>query len=257
MLKLTPVAYALLLTPLLGAAGLGEIIIQPKAAIAAPAPQGSTPLQNPSRQRASTQGKFGGFFAPKGRAMPQDSEGGASRGLCLQNHNGLKQTVTLLTPEGNSGLTASARPSFMAYVDQAAAKQVFFSLKNEDESYFFEMTLNLPSDRPGLVKFQLPDNAPALEQGEQYRWSVAVICGNKLGPDSPWASGWVERINPSEQGDTLALAPLERASHYGRAGLWYETVELLASLKESEPQASVEAAWSKLLSDGGLDELLK
>lgn len=187
--------------------------------------------------------------------MPQNSEGGASRGRCLQNRTGLEETVTLLTPEGNSGLTAAARPTFMAYVDQTSAQQVFFSLKNEDESYFFEMTMSLPSDEPGLVKFDLPENAPALEIGEQYRWSVAVICGSKLGPDSPWASGWVQRVESDAPTNVTALTPMEQASRYGRDGLWYETVDALASLNRSDSREG-QAAWSQLLNEGGLTQLL-
>lgn len=241
MSKLKSTAYALLAVSFLGITGLAEATLSHSAVA--------------QTQTASARtGKFGGFFAPKGQTMPKNSEGGASRGRCLQNRTGLEETVTLLTPEGNSGLTATARPTFMAYVDQTSAKQVFFSLKNDDESYFFEMTMSLPNDEPGLVEFHLPDNAPALEVGEQYRWSVAVICGSKLGPDSPWASGWVERVEDDAPANVTALTPIEQASRYGRAGLWYETVEVLASLKNDNHREG-KAAWSQLLNEGGLTNL--
>lgn len=242
MSKLKSIRYALLALILLGTAGVGEMI----------QPQGAMAQTRPTSQKA----KFHGFFAPKGRAMPKDSEGGASRGRCLQNRTGIQKTVTLLTPQGNSGLTASARPTFMASIDQTSANQVFFSLKNEDESYFFEMTMSLPSSESNLVKFSLPDNAPPLEMGEQYRWSVAVICGSKLGPDSPWASGWVERVEAVDQEAVAALQPLEQASYYGKAGLWYDTVAVLASHRENNG-IDADSAWGQLLAEGGVEADIK
>ena len=245
MSKLKFISYTLLALTLLGTAGLGEMV-QPKGAIA----------QTQQATRATRKAKFSGFFAPKGRAMPKDSEGGASRGRCLQNRTGIQETVTLLTPESNSGLTASARPTFIANIDQNSANQVFFSLKNGDESYFFEMTMSLPSSDSQLVKFPLPENAPPLEVGEQYRWSVAVICGNKLGPDSPWASGWVERVETVDREAVEALQPLEQASHYGKAGLWYDTVAVLANHRENNG-TDADTAWAQLLNDGGIKADIK
>jgi len=208
-------------------------------------------------RKAPTRQRFGGFFAPQGRAMPKDSEGGASRGRCLQNRAGSQNAVTLLTPEGNSGLTVSSHPSFMAHVGEASAKQVFFSLKNEDESYFFEMTMKLSADELGLVTFQLPQSAPALEPGEPYRWSVAAICGSKIGPDSPWASGWIERVDDIELETVRGLPAIQQASHYGEAGLWYDTVDSLARYRKANRSAEAQAAWSQLLADGNLQMLLQ
>ncbi len=248
MSKSNFISCFLLALTLMGTAGLGEVT-RPNAAIASQASGGIA-----QAQPASKKAKFNGFFAPKDRAMPKDSGGGASRGRCLQNRTGIQEAVTLLTPEGNSGLTALARPSFMAKVDQTSAKQVFFSLKNEDESYFFEMTMSLPSSDSNWVKFQLPENAPPLKIGEQYRWSVAVICGSKLGPDSPWAAGWVERVEAVDPNAGRTLQPLELASYYGKAGLWYDTVAVLANHRENNG-AEAEAAWSQLFKDGVLNKI--
>lgn len=253
MLKLK-VTAGLLLAIALGAGATAVLPARPSLAqtTSRARPQSTTPA---SRSASSS---FGGFFAPKGRAMPQDSAGGASRGYCLHHSNGSsQQTVTLLTPMGNSGLTTAPRPTFLAYIDQSSAQQVFFSLKNADESYFYEMTLTLPKGNSNRVAFQLPETAPPLNLDESYRWSVAVICGNKLGPDSPWAAGWIERVAPApEQAETLAqLSPLEQASYFGRQGLWYDTVETLAKLQERQPSAEVEAAWETLMQDGGVEAM--
>lgn len=203
-------------------------------------------------QDSSSQGKFGGFFAPKGKGMPQQTQGGASRGLCfgdglsLDHEMGL---ISLLTPQEKQGLTAAARPMFLAHVPPSQAKQVYFSLKNEDESYFYDQTVTLTSS--GMLKFQLPDEAPALKVGEQYRWSVALICGSRLSPDSPWASGLIERIEGGEP-SVEAMTPMEKASAYGRAGLWYETVASLFTMVEGQSSANAQEALNQLLTEEGL-----
>lgn len=213
----------------------------------------SAEAQSPRKSR-----QFGGFFAPQGKSAPQDTEGGASRGRCLQDVSQEQQAVQLVTPQNNLGLTASARPVFMAHVEESAADQIFFSLKNEDESYFYEMSMTMPERSSGIIQFQLPDNAPKLETGEQYLWSVALICGSKLGPNSPWASGWIERVEPTaELATTLSsntLQPVERASRYGREGLWFDTAEVLANWKtrQGEPEAS--AAWQEFLASQNLGQ---
>lgn len=206
-------------------------------------------------QGSSSQGKFGGFFAPKGKGMPEQTQGGASRGLCfgdglsLDHEMGL---ISLITPQTNLGFSSAARPVFFAHVPPSAAKQVYFSLKNEDESYFYEQTVTLASS--GMLKFQLPEEAPALETGQQYRWSVALICGNRLSPDSPWASGFIERVD-GEDRQTEAMTPMEQASAYGRAGLWYDTVASLFSMMEGQSSAHAKGALNQLLTDEGLSSV--
>ncbi len=204
-------------------------------------------------QGASRPEKFDGFFAPKGKGMPDQSQGGASRGMCFgdtlnhdHNESGL---ISLITPQTNSGLSAAARPMFLAHIPPSTAKQVYFSLKNGDESYFYEQTVTLTSS--GILKFQLPEEAPALEVGEQYRWSVALICGTRLSPDSPWASGLIERID----GGALlqkAMTPMEQASAYGRAGLWYDTIASLFTMVEIQSSPTAKAALNQLLVTEGL-----
>lgn len=206
-------------------------------------------------QTASSSQKFGGFFAPKGEGMPQRSQGGASRGACFGDASSLEhemKLITLITPETNQGLSAAARPVFLAHVSPSLAKQVYFSLKNGDESYFYDQTVTLTSS--GMLRFQLPEDAPELQVGEQYSWSVALICGNRLAPDSPWASGVIERTG-SVAVETESMTPMEQASAYGRAGLWYDTVDRLYSIAQSQPASNAQSALSQLLAAEGLGEI--
>lgn len=232
-------------------------------AIALLFPLSNLVILNPSpslaqTQQRSSQSKFGGFFAPKGMPMPEDSAGGASRGECpigAVEQDTDSTVIRLVTPQVNSGLTVSAHPAFFAYVNSQVAKQVYFSIKNEDESYFYAKTVPLtPMSSQGLWKFQLPEDAPPLTTGDRYKWSVALICSNQFGPDSPWTSAWVQRIDAPD----LATEPaktqpsMELASAYGKAGLWYDTAAVLFELKTSQGDAAAEAAWQQLLTAEGV-----
>ena len=206
-------------------------------------------------QAASSSANFGGFFAPKGKGAPQQSQGGASRGACFGDASSLEHgmnLITLITPDTNRGLSVAARPVLFAHVSPSLARQVYFSLKNDDESYFYEQTVTLTSS--GMLRFQLPDDAPELQVGEEYRWSVALICGNRLAPDSPWASAVIERSDALTL-ETQSMTPMEQASAYGRAGLWYDTVDRLYSMVQSQPASNAQSALSQLLAAEGLDSV--
>ncbi len=242
MVKPTFATLLLSLSVLLGAIGLFPGLMSSSA--------------RAESQAQAKRSQFGGFFAPQGKAAPEDTEGGASRGRCLQDTSHEHQAVQLVTPQNNLGLTASARPVFMAHVKQSAAEQIFFSLKNKDESYFYEMSMTMPDSSSGIIQFQLPDNAPKLEAGEQYLWSVALICGSKLGPNSPWASGWIERVEPTVELAALSseLQPVELATRYGREGLWFDTAEVLADWKTSQADPEASAAWQEFLNSQNLGQ---
>ncbi len=239
---------------LLGGAGLSGLGL-PTMALAQAQSANSSQTANSTVRSTKPSSGFGGFFAPKGAAAPRVTEGGASRGRCLQDVGQDSQAIRLLTPAGNSGLTAASHPVFMAYVEQMAAHQIFFSIKNPDESYFYEMTMLLPQ-QSGIIKFQLPENAPGLTEGEEYLWSVALVCGNKLGPDSPWASGWIKRVAHSAPASTPGVSSLaEQASLYGKQGLWYDTARALADWRNQDAQPAATQAWRELLSSVGLTDL--
>lgn len=235
----------LLTFPILLSSAWGSMLL-----LAPGAAQAQTPTPTSPKSRA-----FSGFLAPPGKEMPSRTEGGASRGSCMDDLSQSQQAVQLITPASNSGLTAAKRPVFMAHIKSSKAHQLFFSLKNADESYFYEMTMSSPA-QGGLVKFELPASAPELQVGEEYRWSVAIICGSRLGPDSPWASGWVERVEPGPEVANLSqsLSLVEQASVYGQAGLWYETAAALAEWKAEDAQAAG-PAWNSFLQAAGLDKI--
>ena len=199
------------------------------------------------------------FEPPQGN-RPEESVGGASRGKQCPN-NSIEQSLSLtpLLPVGSRSLTMESHPTLLVYIPKTSAKTALFSLRdaNEDYDYLTEMTI---SDRAGIIRLTIPDDAPALDVNQEYQWSLSLLCDKKLRPDSPVAQGDIMRVaTDSFLTEQLAQADLlESATIYGQAGLWYETISSLAELKSINPtDQDISDNWEGLLTSVGLEDVAK
>ncbi|XGV99016.1 MAG: DUF928 domain-containing protein [Leptolyngbya sp. BL-A-14] len=181
------------------------------------------------------------FAVPK-RGAPRSTAGGASRGSCLRSSNQPTQKpLTAVVPSTRLGLTFAEHPSVFVYVPQSSAQTAgFLLLSNDDTEVVYETTFALPS-QAGIVRFDLPDNAPPLEVGKQYHWFVTTLCDATSGlSGSPTVEGWIERSTP-DVALTKALQktlPGNRPALYADAGIWHETLTTLADLQRKYPKNS-------------------
>jgi Domain of Unknown Function (DUF928) len=96
----------------------------------------------------------------------------------------------------------------------------------------------------------LPTDAPSLEKGKTYKWSFVLMCDNVLRPDSPLVEGQIERtqMNAEAIAQLEKATPLQRAAFYGEAGIWYETLTVLADARHLQPEnADLELVWQDFL----------
>ncbi|OIP70448.1 MAG: hypothetical protein AUK43_09475 [Oscillatoriales cyanobacterium CG2_30_40_61] len=186
----------------------------------------------------------------------EDRQGSSSRTNCPA----VSQPLTALIPENNIGLTLSGYPTFMIYVPYSSTppREVEFVLLDEEDNQIFKQKMPL-TGTPGIVKFKLPQSAPMLEVGKQYRWQFFYQCNPRLRAEDDMVEGAIARINPNE---TLirqlekATTPLEQIQVYAQNGLWYETVTLLAVLRQEKPQdPKILQEWKELLNSIGLESL--
>ncbi|MEB3293824.1 MAG: DUF928 domain-containing protein [Synechococcales bacterium] len=195
------------------------------------------------------------FTPPPGARAPLKSVGGASRGsVCAAGAEKTDQKLTLLLPQSNHGLTASTHPTFFGYVPASSATKIFFSLRDEKNKTHYQVTLPITGQEE-IVQIQLPKTVAALEPGKNYQWGIAMLCGNKLRADSPIASGWIQRIVPSAAlVKTLnSKTLLERASFYGKQGLWYDTVQSMFEVRLQDPNNQLLTSnWQELMDNAGL-----
>ncbi len=200
------------------------------------------------------------FKVPK-RGAPRSTAGGASRGSCLLDSSRLPgaKMLTPLVPPTRLGLTVADHPSFFVYVPQSSAQTAgFLLLSDDDTEVVYETTFALPT-QGGIVRFDLPADAPALQVGKQYHWFVTTLCDATTGlSGSPTVEGWVERSTPdSSLTKTLQKTlPGNRPTVYAEAGIWHETLSTLADLQQTNPRNSKFLNdWRDLLQSAGLSNI--
>jgi hypothetical protein len=198
-------------------------------------------------------------FVPPQGDRPMDSAGGASRdaGRCPQDSQNLTPYVTPVIPANVQRLTSQARPTLFVYVPQTTASKAFLSVQGEKNQQHYQTFVSL-QQKGGVVGFSLPDDAPPLTVGITYKWSFVLMCNNKLLPDSPTVTGTIKRIElePSLNSQLSQKTPLDKASLLGAAGLWYDTLEIIADLRKAQPNdQNVEILWQNLLTSVELEEI--
>ena len=199
------------------------------------------------------------FEPPKG-TKPAQTVGGASRGeQCPLDSREQDLPITPLLPTSSPSLTMESHPTLLVYIPETSATKALFSIRDANEDYDYQTTMPI-GDRAGIVSLTLPDNAPALDVDREYKWSLILMCDNKLRPDSPVVQGDVMRVTAdSYVANKLAGAnSIERAAIFGNAGVWYDTVSSLAQLKATNPKDSdIALNWEGLLYSVGLENIAK
>jgi len=118
-------------------------------------------------------------FNPPNEGEPVQTVGGASRGTCA---TGSISDVKFFMKQDDLAV------SFLeAALPAGMAKQVFFSLRSADDQTLYQGFLPVDTETNSV---QIPYHTLAqLADGTTYNWSVAVICGKSLRPDSPVFQG--------------------------------------------------------------------
>lgn len=208
-------------------------------------------------------------IVPPQAGSPNTTVGGASRGTwCTENVSDIQSPanrnshLTPLLPANQTGLTLEERPTFYVYVPQSSATKAFLSIKDDQGNEHYQNFLDLATvDHSAIMEIPYPEDAPSLKANQDYKWSFVVLCDNRLRPDSPLVEGSIRRINIEEQNSLKqelqqANTDLEKAKVYANAGIWYETIGILAKLQKSNPEnSSLNTAWINLLNSVGLNEI--
>lgn len=198
-------------------------------------------------------------FKPPKDGAPKITNGAATRDgkTCLSDSSQNKRLTVAILPQTHYGLTISSRPEFLLYKTKTSAKQMLFSLKNEEGEQIYQAFLPLPAET-GVVAIDMPSDAPELTINKKYKWTMAIICGKTLRPDSPTIEGWIQRI-PKSQALTAQLqtsTPFDQIALYGENGIWYDMVSNLNRLRQASPEnQALTKAWEQLLKDNGLQAI--
>ena len=186
------------------------------------------------------------FTFPGQTKKPRTSVGASTRGSNF--------SLRALLPTTNHGRTISARPTIFTYLPPIGAEEVFFSLQDKEGHPHYDTMLKVPVDG-GIIGVTLPQTASELQVGKDYLWYFAPIGPSGiLRPDNLAVTGWVKRV--AFNLDQEVVSPLQLAIEYAGAGIWYDTLEVLAQAQQSEPQNTIiKTEWHDLLAQIGLAKI--
>ena len=153
---------------------------------------------------------------------------------------GNELTIIALVPD-HVGFTTKKDPTLYWHVSQATSLPVQFTL-TDSRSVRPIAEIPLPHPRhAGVQTVRLKDYGISLDPGIQYRWSVSI----RPDPDKPSedlvTGGMIERIEFNE-GSALGFPHVcnkDAVSRYAEAGLWYDAIDCISDLIESNPNDSL------------------
>jgi hypothetical protein len=188
-------------------------------------------------------------FSLPGGSAPSTSVGGGTRGDTMP-------VLTALVPPTQHGRTIAPRPTIYVYLPPLGVQEAFFSLQDEAGTPHYATLLQVPPTG-GVMGITLPVDAPALELDKNYLWYFAPIePGMVLRPDNYAVVGWVKRVNEPLTELELTTSPIERATQYAKAGIWYDTLKILVEAQRADPNNQIFATeWHDLLEQVGLEAL--
>ncbi|HEY9614108.1 DUF928 domain-containing protein [Allocoleopsis sp.] len=228
----------------------------------------------PQPNSSSLSRVFENAFQPPNRGIPDNRQGGASRGGCFSKRD--QRKVTALVPLGGGETTAEYPTVFwymprMSDIDddgnpgQAPAPEMEFTLRdaNDQKIYSAKYPLTKYTDSsvgtPGIMSLTLA-SPYALKVGQVYKWQLQVTC-NATGPDqsdNQSVEGVLKRVaeDPNLELRTQKASLEERIMLYTKANLWYDMLPNLVALRRDRPNdPTLTDAWNKLFTAVELEDV--
>jgi hypothetical protein len=192
-------------------------------------------------------------YKPPKFGKPAQTVGGGSRGTADK-----VPALFVVTPD-HVGQTSSAQPSLFWFIDRVpgASLRIEFTLFDEEGvEPLVETTLTAPK-RVGIHRIRLADYGVQLSPGIEYEWSVALVLDANERSKDIVATGWIDRVEPSDQ-LAARLATEGRAGTagvYANEGLWYDAMAALSDQIDGNPaDTGLQQQRADLLRQVGLDE---
>jgi len=209
------------------------------------------------------------FTAPRNpdNPRPLNRQGGATRGdKCLDIKDSIKDSLIALVP-AFVGTTAAEYPTIYWYMPKTSASTVEFMLRDENQQTVYSTKFALAKsdkgmvlDTPRIMSLSLPafSNLSPLKIGQEYQWSLVLICNPLNFSENPFVEGRIKRVeaDPNLERRISQATPQERVALYAEARLWYETVATLVELQRDRPNSQeLKDAMNKLLTSVELNTI--
>lgn len=185
------------------------------------------------------------------RGAPGSRFGGATRGNCISG----EQRLTAILPDTNLGQTAAANPYLFIFVPSNVATQAELVISDPDTNKVISTDILTLPGQPGVMQVQ---PVLALDPGQDYNWSFTLMCDSNDPSSFVSVSGTIERVelNSAMANQLASQNPQERLGAAVDAGLWYETLTILAELQQTNPtNDALRTEWQGILGSVGLEAI--
>ncbi|MCJ8280443.1 MAG: DUF928 domain-containing protein, partial [Rivularia sp. ALOHA_DT_140] len=99
---------------------------------------------------------------------------------------------------------------------------------------------------------------PALEENKNYRWYFNIYCETKKTIPSLRVEGVVRRVKLNQElTQKINLAkPIEKVELYAAEGIWFNSINTLAQLRQQEPEnQQLIETWQNLVESIGMEDI--
>jgi Domain of Unknown Function (DUF928) len=149
-------------------------------------------------------------------------------------------------------LTTEATPTLffcLPPIEQSREAKLELSLYDDNDRLVSQTTSAL-TGQSGIASLPIPtaEGFQELESDRNYRWHLLLV--DEGTEEERVVEGWIRRVEmkPNLANKLAKASPLERVQLYQQARLWYEALEELAQLKQSNPDDDdVSEQWVELL----------
>ena len=156
-----------------------------------------------------------------------------------------------LAPHNHLITTTSANLSLWFFVNNNNKMSAELIVIDQQGKILGSHNFNLLQNS-GVIQINLPSTV-SLQVNQTYSWEVALICDPVDRSKDKYVEGQIKRIQLSQQQqDKLQeiIDPLEKARFYAKSELWDETLNSVAQLRPTLPEA-----WEDLLASVGLEKI--
>ncbi|GBO54377.1 membrane proteins related to metalloendopeptidases [Pseudanabaena sp. lw0831] len=198
------------------------------------------------------------FIPPKGSGVPKDptTAGGTRPVECYEVNSCLIPLlpVSAISKLDYYPLTVSERPTFYISLPRTSGTAIFTLYQHLPSQIKKIHRFSFPvKTSGGIVGITLPKSSPTLQNDSTYEWRLSL--------KNETANGFVRRVQlkPNLSQKLREAKPLDQLAIYAAEGIWYDSIETLAALANSQPSdRKVFTEWAVFLKSANIaPEMIK
>ena len=198
------------------------------------------------------------FVPPKGSEIPKDptTASGTRPISCYEVNSCLIPLLpaSAISKPNYYPLTVSERPTFYISLPRTSGIATFTLYQHLPSQIRKIYRFSFPvKTSGGIASIPLPSSSPILQKDSTYEWTLSL--------SNETVNGFVRRvqIKPSLSQKLRGAKPLEKLAIYAAEGIWYDSIEALAVLANSQHSDRKEfAEWSVFLKSANIpSEIIK